>query len=227
MNWTLGAAAVFLTLASGAAADTALLFDCSEGKGQYLHDRSGNGNNGLFGSTPGLEADDPGWTKVAPSRWALSFDGVYPCKVTVADGPSLNPTDRLAIAAHIKRSVAQPGVIVNKDWSVYCLYINMDGMLCFLYRDESNGLHNIDTKCFIPLERWLEVKVVVDAPRKAIDFHVDGKLVDTKTFVGAGFYQKNSAPLDIGFNSAQKIYPFSGMLDRLEIQIPKRGAQRL
>jgi len=60
-----------------------------EGSGQYANDTSGYNNNGILGSTPGGDPNDPAWT-TGISNSALSFNGKN--FVTVPDNASLNPS---------------------------------------------------------------------------------------------------------------------------------------
>src|SRR4051794_30210620 len=46
-----------------------------EGSGQVVHDLSGNGDNGMLGTTPGPDANDPTWIRGLLFGSALRFDG--------------------------------------------------------------------------------------------------------------------------------------------------------
>ncbi len=200
------------------AADEALRYEFSEGKGQRVDDISGSGNIGLMGSTSDQEGDDPGWTKLSDGKWGLSFDGIYNNRIQVSDAPVLNPDKRLSIQVHVKRTVGQPGVLVNKGWSVYTLGLNMYGSLCFLYRDDTNALYNIDSKIAIPLDKWTDLGVIADATKGEITLTVDGRTAFSHAFKGKGFYRQDHSAVDIGFNNAQKIDSFAGIIDKVIIR---------
>lgn len=62
-------------------------YDFTEGAGQTLTDRTGNGYNGILGLTTGAEASDPTWVSAG-----LSFDGVDD-SVQIPSVPASNGTD--------------------------------------------------------------------------------------------------------------------------------------
>src|SRR5215470_3315269 len=67
-----------------------------EGSGQVVHDLSGHGNNGMLGTTPGPDANDPTWIRGLLFGSALRFDGND--LVRIPDGASLNTTTVTASA---------------------------------------------------------------------------------------------------------------------------------
>jgi lysophospholipase L1-like esterase len=205
--------------------DVVLQFNFDEGKGQLLSDKSGKGNDGILGKTEAEEGEDPGWVKVDDSHQALSFDGVYNNRVTVKNAQSLCPLDRLSISAHIKRSMEQPGGIVNKGFSTYCVFINRYGSLGFQYRDGANEVHQTDSRKPLPINQWLNVEVIADASSKTVEFIVDGEKIATQSLIGNGFFKKDTAPIEVGYSSAQK-YPFAGLIDKLVIRNSEAPLQR-
>ena len=64
-----------------------------EGSGQVAGDLSFNGNRGMLGTTPGVDANDPTWVALPKllflKRAALRFSGSQ--SVRMADAPSLEP----------------------------------------------------------------------------------------------------------------------------------------
>jgi hypothetical protein len=86
------AALVCPGMASAASYDFPLsgYWPLNEGRGQVVHDWSGNGNNGQLGSTPGIDAKDPSWIKGAFFwSYGLHFDGGE--FVTIPDSSDLEP----------------------------------------------------------------------------------------------------------------------------------------
>ena len=78
----------------------------NERSGQTIYDWSGNRNNGMLGSTPGVDANDPTWIKgIFNVGSALRFDGDD--YVTIPDSASLRP-DNLTVSAWV-RSAGGPG----------------------------------------------------------------------------------------------------------------------
>jgi hypothetical protein len=232
MNWIssfLIAAAILLRVVSTCAAgelvgeiikpadDVVLRFDFDERKGQHLMDKSGKGNNGLLGLTEADEGEDPGWVKIDASHSGLLFDGLYNNRVTIKDSPSLHPLGRISISAHIKRLVEQPGVIVNKGWGVFAVSINKDGLLSFQYLNSNSESKQVTAQPPLPINQWVDIKVVADFSSKTVDFVVDGKKTGTRNLDGAGFFVNDHSPVEIGFDRQQNRYPFAGIIDRLII----------
>jgi hypothetical protein len=61
----------------------------NEGRGQTVYDWSGNGNHGMLGSTPGVDANDPAWIKGIFWGSALNFSGDD--FVSIRNATSLQP----------------------------------------------------------------------------------------------------------------------------------------
>src|ERR1700754_3912893 len=78
----------------------------NEGSGQTVHDWSGHGNNGVLGSTPGVDANDPTWVKAVFFGPALNFHGLNDF-VSIPSSSSLEP-QRLTVDAWVRAS-ATPG----------------------------------------------------------------------------------------------------------------------
>jgi hypothetical protein len=76
-----------------------------EGSGQVVHDLSGHGNNGMLGSTPGVDANDPTWIRGFLFGSALRFDGND--VVRIPDGASLD-TPNVTVSAWV-RATSSPG----------------------------------------------------------------------------------------------------------------------
>jgi Concanavalin A-like lectin/glucanases superfamily len=103
-------AAVALALPSAASASTLSLplvgwWPMNEGSGQTVYDWSGQGNNGMLGSTPGVDANDPSWIRGVFLGSALNFaGGDY---VTIPS-PTALQQQKLTVAAWV-RGPASPG----------------------------------------------------------------------------------------------------------------------
>lgn len=116
----------------------------NEGAGQSVADSSGNGLNGVLGSTTGVDSSDPTWI---PGPWrgtkALRFDGGE--YVTIPDSPLLE-SDKITVGA-IVRATGSPGsyrYIASKgafqcEVASYGLYTGASGGLMFYV---SNGTTN-------------------------------------------------------------------------------------
>jgi len=51
-------------------------WDLDEGEGQVAYDTSGNGNDGVLGSTPDIDDNDPNWTDSVPPAGICSLEGI-------------------------------------------------------------------------------------------------------------------------------------------------------
>lgn len=107
-----------------------------EGSGQVVHDLSGHGNNGMLGTTPGVDANDPTWIRGFLFGSALRFDGND--VVRIPDGSSLD-TPNVTVSAWV-RATTSPGsfkYVLSKGATSQCrsatygLYTASDGGLRF------------------------------------------------------------------------------------------------
>jgi hypothetical protein len=76
-----------------------------EGSGQVIHDLSGHGNNGMLGTTPGVDANDPTWIRGFLFGSALRFDGND--VVRIPDGNALDSAN-VTVSAWV-RATQSPG----------------------------------------------------------------------------------------------------------------------
>jgi hypothetical protein len=106
-----------------------------EGSGQVVHDLSGNQNNGLLGSTPGADANDPTWIRSGVLLRALHFSGDQ--WVSIPNSPALQPST-ITVGALVRAS-SSPGpfaYIFSKGGfgctaGSYGLYTGFGGGLAF------------------------------------------------------------------------------------------------
>jgi hypothetical protein len=155
-----------------------------EGSGQVVHDLSGKGNNGMLGTTPGVDANDPTWIRGFLFGSALRFDGND--IVRIKDSPALD-THNVTVSAWVRAS-GTPGnyyYVIGKggrggcDAANYALYTGPDGGLAFYMQDATDFsvLHASGT---IPAEqiwngKWHHVAGTYDGTTAKL--FVDGKLV--------------------------------------------------
>ena len=108
-----------------------------EGSGQVVHDLSGHGNNGMLGTTPGVDANDPTWIRGFLFGSGLRFDGND--VVRIPDGSSLEHDDghRLGVGARVAvpgqfKYVLGKGATSQCRSSDYGLYTAAGGGLALL-----------------------------------------------------------------------------------------------
>ncbi|MDA0165437.1 LamG domain-containing protein [Solirubrobacter ginsenosidimutans] len=156
----------------------------NEGSGQVVRDWSGRGNNGMLGSTPAADANDPSWIKGVFLGSALRFGGDD--FVTIPGNSALEPA-RITVAAWV-RGDASPGQFkyVMSKGSVQCLassygvYTGQGGGLAFYV---AGG----PTQVFVSPEaptsvwdgKWHHVAGTFDG--SAVRLYVDGVQVGTGT----------------------------------------------
>jgi hypothetical protein len=113
-----------------------------EGSGQTVHDLSGKGNNGVLGSTPGADANDPTWIKGFLFGSALRFDGNDFVRIP-AGGKALAPAE-LTVSAWVRGTAGGPfKYIISKGangclGSSYAIYTDYWGYPRF-YVTDTNG----------------------------------------------------------------------------------------
>ncbi len=148
-NMVLSAAllALISATASGAQADPVAHWDFDEGKGDVLHDRSGNGNHGsIHGAT---------WIRCG-SGYALKFDGVDDY-VDCGTGASLDLTGPITLQAFFQPTAAnrgEPG-IVGKFFESYA--ISYYGSAYFYI---SSGGNNVSVPT--TMGQWMHVAATFD-----------------------------------------------------------------
>lgn len=181
-----------------------------EGSGQVVHDLSGHGNNGMLGTTPGVDANDPTWIRGFLFGSGLRFDGND--VVRIPNGPSLNTTNVTA-SAWVRAStspgdykyVLSKGATATCRASDYGLYTGYDGGIRFYdaYPAAANTFHLSGDLPAAQIwdGRWHFVAGTFDGTTAKL--FVDGKLVpgsDEVTYtstapitgdIGVGDYNDN------------------------------------
>ncbi len=196
-----------------------------EGSGQTIHDLSGHGNNGMLGSTPGVDDNDPTWIKGGLFGSALRFDGND--AVRIADKPSLD-TPKVTVSAWVRSSTAlgQWRYIVGKganscDAAGYGLYTSTNGGLRFYFQDpDDSGLQHGSGGVAadkIWNGKWHHVAGTYDGATARL--YLDGKLVPddgNSTFTSAGVPQ-TSADLGVGAYLGTCDLYYTGDIDQVAI----------
>lgn len=153
-----------------------------EGSGQVAKDKSGNANNGMLGSTPGVDTHDPSWIPGAFKKTtALRFGGDD--FVTVPDSPSLESA-RITVGA-VVRAASNPGpyrYLASKgslqcETASYGLYTGATGGLSFYVSDGSSYTLSPDAGATVWDGRWHLVAGTFDGT--TVRLYVDGKQVGT------------------------------------------------
>jgi Concanavalin A-like lectin/glucanases superfamily len=162
----------------------------NEGKGQTIYDWSGNGNNGVLGTTPGVDSSDPTWIQGRfGSTAALSFDGSDDV-VTIPRSASLE-TQRLTVSAWL-RATTSPGpnkYVVAKgaqscDAASYGLYTGAGGGIAFYIFDGTNFYVSPAAPASVWDNSWHNAAGTFDGD--TVRLYVDGRQVGSGTPVPSG-----------------------------------------
>jgi hypothetical protein len=155
-----------------------------EGSGQVVHDLSGHGDNGMLGSTPGVDANDPTWIRGLLFGSALRFDGND--LVRIPDSPALD-SKTVTVSAWVRSStplgahkyVVGKGATNYCDASTYGLYTGSDGGLRFYMEDQNDHslLHGSGSVAPASIwnGKWHHVAGTYDGTTAKL--FLDGKLV--------------------------------------------------
>jgi hypothetical protein len=198
------------TSAAAARSDLIAWWPLDEGSGQLAHDRSGNGHDGLLGSTPDADDGDPAWVAGRDGRSALRFGRSD--HVLVADSPQLEPRE-LTVEAWVRRA-GSPGkwaYILSKGAdgcraASYGLYSGFDGGLNFYVYDGAQfKLSSPDAGTGVWDGRWHHVAGSFDGGR--VRLFVDGVQIGAGTPAGSIRY---------GLPSGESLYigNYRGSCDR-------------
>jgi hypothetical protein len=188
----IGAAAAIISLAVPAASFAGPLagwWPMNEGQGQTVHDWSGNGNDGMLGSTPDVDENDPTWTQgLFGAGRALAFDGND--FVTVPRSTKLEPK-RLTVSSWL-RADSTPGVykyVVAKGGqsciaASYGLYTGTGGGLAFYVFDGTDYYVSPEAPATVWNNAWHNAAGTFDGAK--VRLYVDGRQVGSGTPVPAG-----------------------------------------
>jgi Concanavalin A-like lectin/glucanases superfamily len=176
-----------------------------EGSGQVVHDLSGHGNNGMLGTTPGADANDPTWIRGLLFSSGLRFDGND--LVRIPDGAALNTTTVTASAW--VRASQSPGAfkyVLGKGATSQCrssdygLYTGADGGLKFYTLDAATRDTFHMSGAALPADvwngRWHFVAGTFDGTTAKL--FVDGRLIAGGGDVPVGIAQTPTITGDLG-----------------------------
>lgn len=155
-----------------------------EGHGQIVHDFSGNGNNGVRGSSTAVEPSDPTWIS-GGLLGALRFAGGQ--YVTIPDSPSLAPAKVTVLA--LVRGSSSPGTwryVMSKGalgctTGSYGLYTGFGGGMAFYIYDGVDFRVSPEAPTSIWDGRWHVVAGSYDG--STVRLFVDGAEVGSGTSV--------------------------------------------
>ena len=175
-------------------------WDFDEGKGDVLHDRSGNGNDGTIHGAK--------WVTCSKG-YALRFDGTDDY-VNCGAGPSLDIRDAISLGAWAKPDaipVGEPGIVGKGDFFnefFGITYYESGG--CYFYI--STGANNCTSK--IGAGSWCHIAGTFDGTR--ICLYVNGRLVASRTSKVPKI--DSGGDVFIGRNGA---FHFRGLIDDVRI----------
>jgi hypothetical protein len=156
----------------------------NEGSGQVVRDWSGHGNNGVLGTTAGVDANDPTWIPGVFAGSALRFDGND--MVRIPDSSSLEPA-KVTVAAWI-RGTGSPGqykYVVGKGANgclsgSYGLYTSDNGGLAFYIGDGTQAfVRSPEAPTSIWDGKWHNAAGTFDG--RTVRLYIDGDEVGSGT----------------------------------------------
>lgn len=192
-----------------------------EGRGQVVHDISGNGNHGRLGSSISTDGRDAGWTTgLHGVGKALRFDGND--YIAIPDNSSLHQ-QRLTVEAWVRRdgSPGQWKYIVSKggdrcEAGSYGLYSSLNGGIAFYVYDGSKWWRSPQGSRSIWDDRWHHVAGTYDGTK--VRLFVDGWEVGTGTpFSGKISYEQPYGQGAIGSYRGSCALTMSGVVDEVRI----------
>lgn len=217
---TIAVALLALPSAAGASA-LAGYWPMYEGKGQVVHDISGNHNDGRLGSSRSTDGRDADWvTGLYGVGDALRFDGND--YISIPDAKSLHP-QRLTVEAWAKRdgSPGQFKYIVSKggdgcEAASYGLYSSYNGGIAFYVYDGKKWYRSPSGSPAIWDGKWHHIAGTYDGNK--VRLFVDGSEVGTGTpFSGAIKYDTPIGEGAIGSYRGSCKLTLSGSVDEVRI----------
>ena len=195
----------FCSVASAGQPGLVAHWDCDEGSGTILHDKSGNNNHGKIKGAA--------WVK-SGKGYALKFDGKDDY-VDCGNGPSLNAfTDELTVEARIymEPGIAKParegvdtGIVVKGGLNYGLTYYK--GKVYFYINGGGNYIH-----APVTTGRWHRILATYD--REKIRLYVDGQEKAVKDYTRAIATSIAPGPLLIGGFGGNH---FDGMIAEVKV----------
>ena len=192
-----------------------------EGKGQVVHDISGNGNHGRLGSSNSTDGRDADWTRgLLGVGSALRFDGND--YISIPDDSSLHQ-QRLTVEAWAKRDTS-PGqfkYIVAKggdgcEAASYGLYSSINGGIAFYVYDGKKWYRSPQGSRAIWDGEWQHIAGTYDGAK--VRLFVDGWEVGSGTpFAGKIKYEQPYGEGAIGAYRGSCKLTLSGVVDEVRI----------
>jgi hypothetical protein len=179
---TVAVTAMFAAPATAESLPLVAYWPMIEGRGQVIHDFSGNRNNGVMGASTAVEPSDPTW--IAGGLFgALRFAGGQ--FVTVPDSPSLEP-QKVSVLALVRGSTS-PGTyryVVSKGamgctTASYGLYTGSNGGMAFYVYNGVNYEVSPEAQPSIWNGKWHVVAGTYDG--STVRLFVDGAEVGSGT----------------------------------------------
>jgi hypothetical protein len=192
-----------------------------EGKGQVVHDISGNGNDGRLGSSLNTDGRDADWVKgLKGVGHALRFDGND--YIAIPDAPSLRQ-QRLTVEAWVNRkgSPGQFKYIVSKggdrcEAASYGLYSSSNGGVAFYVYDGTKWWRTPQGSTSLWDGKWHHVAGTYDGSK--VRLFVDGKQVGNGTsFSGKIKYETPAGAGALGAYRGSCALTMSGIVDEARI----------
>jgi hypothetical protein len=193
----------------------------NEGRGQVVHDWSGNGNHGQLGATAGPDSSDPTWIR---GFWWLSkglrFDGDD--FVTIPDSTALEP-ERITVESWFRRA-GSPGqfrYLVSKGGEgclagSYGLYTSENGGLAFYVYDGTAWWRSPEAPSSVWDGRWHHAAGTFDG--SVVRLFVDGRQVGAGTPASTSIrYELPEEGGSVGAYRASCSLLFEGDLDGVRI----------
>ena len=221
MALTVTAAALLLLPASAVASPLAGYWPMHEGKGQIVHDISGNGNDGRLGSSRSTDGRDADWVKgLYGVGSALQFDGND--YIAIPDDKSLHQ-QKLTVEVWAKRngSPGQYKYLVAKggdgcEAASYGLYSSINGGIAFYVYDGKKWYRSPQGSPAIWDGQWHHLAGTYDG--KTVQLFVDGREVGPGTpFKGKIKYEQPYGEGAIGAYRGSCKLTLSGIVDEVRI----------
>jgi Concanavalin A-like lectin/glucanases superfamily len=216
----LGLALVLVAPAGAAQLPVVGYWPMIEGSGQIVHDFSGNGNNGVLGTSTAVEPSDPTWIK-GGLFGAMHFAGGQ--VVTIPGSPSLEPAQVTVLA--LVRGSASPGqwrYVLSKGSmgctaGSYGLYTGFGGGIAFYVYNGNEFRVSPEGATTIWDGKWHVVAGTFDGTN--VRAFVDGKEIGSGTpaFPFAIDYSLPSGGAGIGQYDGGCDLSFTGDIDEVSV----------